>query len=873
MRSLVAALICLFPVRFRRAFGADMLVTFEDRWREGAGWRLAARTLIDLTHSGFLERFSGSQTQPITRKGDSSVSILWQDVRFAIRMLAKSPGFTLVALATVALGIGVNTAMFSVAHTVLWQSLPYPQPERLVGVTEVEAKRPTVAYGVAYPNYRDWQARSRVFENLAAILFDELVLREDAEPVRVSGAAVNHEFFDVLSVHPALGRPFTSADDRAGATPVIILSHRLWSGRFGSDSAVIGRTIRFEEAARTVIGVMPPRFDFPPQKEYWVPLGQVRPSWTARRDVYVFSTIGRLRDGKTAGEARSEIEAIAAQIRQDHPETNRGLLIRATPLRDELSRDLRPAVLLMLGAVGLVLLIACGNLAGLMMARASGRAREMAIRSALGAGGRRLIRQLLTESALLSIGGGLAGTGLAAWPTRSLELLSKDPRLAGVTIDSSVLVFAAAATIATCILFGIAPAIQAARVDVGEALKQGGARGGANPHRAAARQALVVAEVALCLVLLAGAGLLLESLRRVLSVDPGFRTQQLVTMRISLPSTYTTVPAVMRFYSQLPERMKTLPGVLDASAISSLPISGGDAQGDISIEGRPMVQSDRAGATFGRALPNYFRTMGIPLVRGREFNERDDGTRGKVTIINESMARRFWPGQDPIGQRIKIGPPQGEPWLTIVGVVKDVRQIGLDSEIGFATYEPLAQRPRETMELALRVAGDPATAMRAASAELRRMEPALVIDNAATMSQRIGDSVAPRRLNLVLFGLFAGLALILACVGLYGVIAYSAGQRVQEFGIRMALGAEPRDVLALVLGQGLRLALTGVVIGIVAALGLTRLLVGLLFGVQPGDPIILCGVAVVLTIVALLACWLPAYRATRVAPTAALRWE
>jgi putative ABC transport system permease protein len=286
-----------------------------------------------------------------------------------------------------------------------------------------------------------------------------------------------------------------------------------------------------------------------------------------------------------------------------------------------------------------------------------------------------------------------------------------------------------------------------------------------------------------------------------------------------------------------------------------------------------MAQSDRAAATFGRALPNYFRTMGIPLVRGREFNERDDGRRGKVTIINESMARRFWPDQDPIGQRIKIGPPQGEPWLTIVGVVKDVRQIGLDSEIGFATYEPLAQRPRATMELALRVAGDPATAMRAASAELRRMEPALVIDNAATMSQRIGDSVAPRRLNLVLFGLFAGLALILACVGLYGVIAYSAGQRVQEFGIRMALGAEPRDVLALVLSQGLKLALMGVAIGIAAALGLTRLLVGLLFGVLPGDPIILCGVAVLLTIVALLACWLPAYRATRVAPTIALRWE
>jgi putative ABC transport system permease protein len=617
---------------------------------------------------------------------------------------------------------------------------------------------------------------------------------------------------------------------------------------------------------------MPPKFDFPPQKEYWVPLGQA-PAWAMRRDVYVFSTIGRLRQGSTVEQARSEIEAIAAQIRHDHPETNRGLMIRATLLRDELSRDLRPAVLLLLAAVTLVLLIACGNLAGLMMARATGRSREMAIRSALGAGGRRLIRQLLTESALLSIGGGLAGMWLAVWATRSLGLLSQDPRLADVPIDNAVLLFAAAATIATSVLFGIAPAIQAAHIGVSEALKQSGARASANPHRATTRQALVVAEMALCLVLLVSAGLLLKSLRNVLNIDPGFRTEQLVTMRISLPSTYNTIPGVVRFYSRLPDRLKSLPGVLAVSAGNSLPVSGGDAQGDINIEGRPTPASETPGATFGRVLPGYFRTIGIPLTRGREFDEHDDGSHGMVTIINESMARRFWPSQDPIGQHIKIGPPQGEPWLTIVGVVKDVRQIGLDSDIGFATYEPLAQRPRETMQLALRVAGDPAAALRDVSAELRRLEPALLIDQLQTMTQRIGESVAPRRLNLVLFGLFACLALVLASVGLYGVVAYSAGQRTHEFGIRMALGAEPRDVLHMVLSQGLRLALIGVAIGIVAALVLTRLLTTLLFGIQPTDPLTIAGVALLLTTVALFACWLPAHRATRVAPTAALRWE
>ncbi|HEV2691200.1 MAG TPA: ABC transporter permease [Bryobacteraceae bacterium] len=874
MRFLVRAILRLFPENFRRNFGPDLLATFDDRWREHASFLLAARTIADLVRSAAAEHLSEFRSLPKPRQGDSLMTILWQDIRFAIRMLARSPGFTWVALATLALGIGVNTAMFSVAHAVLWRSLPYPHPDRLVAAAEVEIKHPDIQWGASYPNFLDWRARTHAFQNLAAILSDQRVLRGGPEPVRVTGAAVGHEFFTVLGVQPIAGRPFTIAEDKAGGTPVIVLSHRMWTQRFNADVALVGRAIVLGQTTFTVLGIMPPAFDFPPQAEYWVPLEQVIPPYfSTGRSVWVLKTIGRLRDSATADDARAEIEGITAQIRNEHPETNRGLTVRAIPLRDQLSSGLRPALLVLLGAVALVLLIACGNLAGLMMARAASRAREIAIRSALGARRHRLIRQLLTEGALLSVAGGLLGIGLAVWATRSIAYLSKDPRLIAVPIDGSVLLFALAVSIATCLLFGVVPAIQSTRLDVGEALKQGGARTGAGPHRAAARQFLVAGEIALCLVLLVCAGLMLRSFLRVLNVDPGFRTEQLLTMRISVPRSYDTVPAIARFYSQLPERLKALPGVTDASAASSLPISGGDGTGDITIEGRAMPPGEAPGAGFQRALPNYFPVMGIPLVRGREFDERDDGTRERVTIINESMARRFWPQEDPIGKRIKIGPPQNAPWLTIVGVVKDIRQVGLDSNIGYATYEPLAQQSWATVQLAVRSSGDPANVTAAVRAELRRLEPALLIDQVQTMTQRIGDSVAPRRLNLVLFSLFAALALVLASVGLYGVVAYSATQRTQEFGIRMALGAEPGDVLRLVLGQGFRLALAGVVLGVGAALFLTRLLTTLLFGIEPTDPLTIAGVALLLTAVALLACWLPAYRATRVAPTVALHWE
>jgi putative ABC transport system permease protein len=862
MRRVVRALLWLFPARFRQEFGGDMLATFDDRWREQRGWRLALRTVFDLLTSAAMER----------PKGDGAMTILWQDLRFAARTLLRTPGFTAVALATLALGIGVNTAMFGVAHAVLWRSLPYPHAERLVIAGEVDAKKPDSFWGTSYLSFLDWKTRSHAFERLAAVMNTNLVLREKAEPVRISGAAVTHDFFDVMGVAPVLGRVFGEVEDRKGAPGVVVLSHKLWTTHLGGDPAIVGRAIRIGTASYTVMGVMPASFAYR-GAEFWMPLEEeIDPYFRARRSVWVLDAVGRLNAGSTPADAQREVEAIARQIRREFPETNRGLAVRVNPLRDQLSLDLRPALMVLMGAVGLVLLIACANLAGLMLVRATGRAREMAIRSALGVSGGRLIRQMLTESALLACVGGAAGIALAVQASRGIALLTKDPRLLDVPMDASVLAFAAGATLLTTILFGIGPAIRATRVDAGDALKSGGRTHG-SAARSRTQRVLVVAEVALCVALLAGAGLLFKSFRRVLQVAPGFRTENLMTMRLRLPPSYRTVAEVRQFYTRAADRMAGVPGVRGATLVSRLPISGGESNGDINIEGRPAVSGELGISTFRRVLPNYFAVMGIPLVRGRVFDDRDDGSRGRVTIINEGFARRFWPGGDPIGKRIKIGPADAGAWLTIVGVVGDVRQIGLDAEPPYSTYEPLMILPANQVEVAMRASGEASSVIAGARRELRALEAELLVDQESTMEQRISDSVSPRRLNLVLFGMFAGLALVLASLGLYGVVAYAAGQRTQEFGIRVALGAQTGDVLRLVLGQGIRLAAAGVAIGLAATLILGRMLTTLLFGVQPTDPLTLAAVAVVMTAVAIAACWVPAHRATRVAPVDALRSE
>ena len=529
VRRAIAALLYLYPAGFRRAYGADMLATFDEGWAEQPSWRLAARTILDLASASLKVQFTrrgtdgnGAQAKP---RGDGAMSGLWQDLRFAVRTLRRSPGFTIVALATLALGIGVNTAMFSVAHAVLWRAMPYPHPERVVMVGEVDKSKPDMYWGASYANFKDWQARAKSFEAMAGVEPEERVLREGTEPVRIPVTFASHEFFEVLGVAPEMGRPYGPADDRRGADPVIVLSHRMWTTRFGSDPKILGRSVRFDMGTFNVIGVMPAGFGYD-ETECWMPLAQVIAPWfVAHRNVWVLHAIGRLRAGATEAQAQAEVEGIAQQIRDNFPETRRGLTVRVDAMQAELTRDLRPALLVLMGAVGFVLLIACGNLAGLMLVRGTSRAREMAIRSVLGVGWARLMRQLLTVSAVLAIAGGALGIGLAFWATRFIGALTKDPRLLGVSLNAPVMAFAACATLATTILFGIAPALRATRVDANEALKSG-SRAGTAPERALAQRALVTAEVALCLVLLAGAGLLLKSFRRVMDVDPGFRTEK-----------------------------------------------------------------------------------------------------------------------------------------------------------------------------------------------------------------------------------------------------------------------------------------------------------------------------------------------------------
>jgi putative ABC transport system permease protein len=865
MRRLVKLLIRLFPADFRDSYGADMLSTFDDRWRERPGLRVAARLLIDLGQSAWLER-------SVTLKGDRSMRSLWQDVRFALRTLKKSPGFSAIVVATLALGIGINTAMFSIANAVLWSSLAYAQPDRLVAVAEVEPGGREAAWGATYPTFRDWQAQASSHDGMAAIAGANRILRE-GEPARIRVAAVTREFFPLLGVQPELGRAFTAEDDKAGAPPVIVLSHGMWTTRFGADPAILGRTIRFDGTTPRVVGVMPANFRYPPRTDFWVPLlPGLPPALANRRDMWALDTIARLKPGRTEQSLAIEVSGITSAVLQAHPEARRGLRIRVRLLRDDLGSDLRPALLVMLGGVGLVLLIACGNVASLMLVRATARTRELVIRAALGAGRRRLVRQLLTEGAMLAICGGIAGMGLAVLATRSVPLLSNDWRLAHVPINAPVLLFALIATVLTCLLFGILPAMRATRVETGDALRSG-SRGSQSRGRAAAQQVLVMAEVALCIVLLVAAQLLLQSWQRVLRVDPGFRADSLATVRVALPPTYKDGAAFQAFYSRAIAQLATLPAVSDATMVTSLPISGGDGTGDLSIEGRPNAAGELGAVTTRRAPPDYFRVMGIPVVRGRGFDERDDASRDLVVTINESMAMRFWPNDDPIGKRIKIGSRDLAPWLTVIGVVKDVRNIGLTADIGYSAYLPYAQGPGRGMELAVRTRGNAQALLTVMSAELRRMEPALLIERSQTMQDRIDDSVAPRRLNLILLGLFATLALLLSAVGLYGVVAFAVRQRTQEFGIRMALGARSGNVVLLVLRQGFRLAAVGIAIGIPAAIAGSRLLTSLLFGAKATDPAVLASVALLVTAVALAACWIPAWRATQVAPTDALRTE
>ncbi len=801
------------------------------------------------------------------------MSGFWQDLRYGFRTLRGRPGFTAVAVLTLALGIGANTAMFSVIHAVLIKPLPFPHADRLVLVQDLQP--PDSATPVSYPEYLDWRGRREIFDDLGTYFRTSYsVTGGQAENLRATRVSSN--LLPMLGVKPALGRGFRSEDDGRRVEPVVLISDALWRRRYAADQAVIGRTLPLDGVAFTIIGVLPKQFvSILPQdleagagRDLWLPLRLDQEN--APRGLHFMDAIGRLPQGVDLVAGQSRADAYAQQLRRDGTSDHGARLV---PLMTHVVGRIRPALLTLLGAVGLILLVACGNVANLLLARAVARRREIAIRMALGAGRARLVRQLLVESLLLAGLGGGAGLLLAGWGVDLLVAARGDwlPRAEGIRVDPAVLGFTIAASLLTGVLFGLAPALRASRVTLGPELKAGGGRDGLGPGRDRLRGALVVSELAVSLVLLVGAGLLLRSFAGLMAIDVGFDPERALTFNLTAPwGTYKDPPQQARLFQEVLRSLGTLPGVTGVGAVNNLPIGGGGTNGGFEIEGRIWPPDAAPNAEKQIVSHDYFQVMRIPLVKGRFFSPRDASGAPSVTIVNRAFARRYFPGEDPIGRRIDFS------WETvglqeIVGVVGDIRQAGVDEPVPPAIYVPYLQRPIDSMTIVLRGTTPPGTLVAAASERVRAINPDLPLVNVETIEEVIAASLTPRRLPMLLLGGLALLALILGALGIYGVTSYAVAQRTPEIGVRMALGAKPRDVLAMILGEGIKLVVAGTALGLLGALALTRLLSGLLYGIAPSDPPTFLGAAAFLAGVSLLACYLPARRATRVDPMVALR--
>ena len=800
---------------------------------------------------------------------------IYKDLRYGIRSLLKHPAFTIIAVITLALGIAANTAIFTVVNAVLLRPLNFPEPDRLVVVTELNPQQGDQPFELSYLNWIELKQRTQSFEELAGVIFTSYVMDLNSETSRVSALQISANLFPVLRANAAQGRTFLAEDERPGADRVVVVSNSFWQRYFGNQ-ALTGQGIKLDNRSYAVVGVMPPDFQFPDEKmEVWVPFGpDSQDKMFQNRAVHLIYGLGRYKDGIGQPQAASELATIFSGIQQQHPGEDEGHTVSLTPLHERITGNLKPALLVLLGAVILVLLIACANVAGLQLARAASRSREMSIRIALGASRWRLIRQSLVESILVSSIGGAVGFLLAIWIVAWLLLHLPEgfPRAPEISINRSIFIFTVAISLLTGFIFGLVPAFQSAKSGVNDVLKSAVKGGGVYGNRL--RRGLVVVEIALSLMLFIGAGLLIKSFWQLTRVDPGFDSSQLLTLHVALPDQKYPEPSqVIEFYRQLPQRISALPGVKAVSAVNRLPISGGDPRGDLTIEARTFGPGETPAASYRRILPNYFRLMGIPLLQGREFDDRDSGGQPDVVIINQKMAQRYWPNNDAVGKRIKIGPPENQPWLTVLGVVGNVTHTGLDAEPDLATYEPHAKRPWSEMTLLVRTNVDPTTLTGPIRAELKNAEKDVLIEDVVTMTSRLTASVAPQRLNLVLLASFAFVALVLAAVGIYGVMAQTVTQRTHEIGVRMALGAQMQDVLRLVLRNGMMLAVIGVAIGLMGAFWVTRLMAKLLFGVRPTDALVFAVVAAVLLVVAFFACYIPARRATKVDPLVALRYE
>ena len=814
------------------------------------------------------------------------MSTFAQDLRYAIRTLGRAPGFTLVVLATLALGVGANTAIFSIVNAVLLRPLPYHEPDRVVLLWSHWTS--WTKTWVSQPELADYQHQARSLEHVAAFSSTSFNLTggPGSEPLRVRAAQVQAPMFDALGAQPILGRVFTADEDRPGRERVVMLTEGLWRTRFGSDPSIVGRTIDLDAAAYTVVGVLPASLRLPLDyanrtfTQVWVPLalGPVDPQ---ERGNHGLNALGRLKPGVTLSQAQAEIDTITRGFLQQYPDNyDQTFGLTLVPAPREVVGDIRPALLILLLAVGAVLLIACANVANLLLARAESRQKEIAVRVALGAGRRRIVRQLLTEAMLLSAAGGAAGVALAYALTQALVALDplKIPRVQEIALDGRVLAFTAFVSALTGLLFGIVPALQASRADLQPVLKEGGRDSRAGTGWL--RRVLVAGEIAASVVLVAAAMLLARSFARLLDVDAGFNAARVLTLRTSLPgATYTDAASMVRAYAEMGRRLRESPGVQAAGAVTGLPLASTRGDWGIRIEGRPMDPREALAADWQVVTPGYFEALGTPLRAGRTFTEADTATSLGVIVVNETMAEQYWPGVSPVGRRMTMG--GNNRWLVVVGIVADIHHRGLDLATRPEMYRPHTQfrfgGPDGTavpvMTWAVRTTDDPRAAISYARAAVRAVDARLGISDVATMDEVVADSTSDRRLNMLLFVLLGALALALATVGVYGVVAYSVSQRTHEIGVRMAIGARPADVVRLMLNEGGRLAIAGVVAGSLVALGGARLIRGLLFEVSATDPVTFVAVAAGLLAVALLASYIPARRATRVDPMIALRGE
>ncbi len=809
------------------------------------------------------------------------MNALLQDIRFSLRMLAKNPGFTAVAVLTLGLGIGATTAIFSIVYGVLLRPLPYRDSSSLVVLNESTPKVGIVS--VSYPNFLDWRQQSHSFSQMAAVHEVGFDLAGVTQPEAIDGDAVSPNYLSLLGVRPILGRDFDASEEQSGTAPVAILSYALWQSHLGGDPNVIGRTITLDGHSVAIVGVLPANFRALDKTDVLEPIGV----WatqdsdaTDRGSRGDTIAIGRLAPGVTLAQARAEMEGVEARLVAAYPIDNARMGVALQSIREAFVSDSRPAILVLFGAVIFVLLIACANVANLFLAQGAARSREIALRIAFGAGRRRIVRQLLTESVVLAGMGGILGVALATAGTRGINLLLPAGLLGGeeIRVSGTVLLFAAAAAVMASLAFGLAPAAHSTRTDVQSELKEGSrtSSGGASHQRL--RGALAIAEVSLALVLLVGAGLMLKSLHRLMQVDPGFRPQRVLTMELNLRTEqYAKDTAAANFWQRLLDNVRVLPGVESAAVGTVVPLMGNHNRADITLEGLPLpTPGNFPHPDYHNISPGYLHTLGVPLLRGRDFTVQDNENTERVGLINARLAHQFWPNEEAVGKRFMFGRPDPKTpskWITIVGVVGDTKLYGLANPSRLEVYVPFSQRASHYMVLLVRSAVEPSSltsAVRGAVASIDKDQPILDV---STMEQMVNNSVATNRITLILLGLFSGLALVLAVVGVYGVISYSVAQRTREIGIRMALGAERLEVLKMVVGNSLKLTLSGVGLGIAGALALTHLLAGLLYNVKPTDLLTFFGASFALTAVALVASYVPARRAAKVDPMVALRYE